>query len=203
MSTHDSSNDHVEAALVAILQWDTYMRPSETLQLTETNILRPAPRAGANYAGRWGLVLGDSTQGRRTKTGLTDAGVSVGFADRAWVRDVLANLVKRATKGGRLFRIGLPAYQAAFRHASKSLRLQHLSPCPHMVRHTGPSEDRMAGLASLAEIQQRGFWTCHQSVARYEKHTKLLRQLQRMTPEQQSEGRRALCALPRLRREAF
>ena len=197
------SNDHVEAALAATLQWDTYMRPSEMLQLTETNVLRPAPRAGANYAGRWGPVLGDSTQGRRTKTGLTDAGVSVGFADRAWVRDVLAGLVKRASQGGRVFRIDLPDYEAAFRRASKFLKLQCLSPCPHMVPHTGPSEDRMAGLASLAEIQQRGFWACHQSVARYEKHTKLLRQLQRMTREQQSEGRRALRALPRLLREAF
>ena len=48
---------------------------------------------------------------------------------------------------------------------------------PHSVRHAGPSEDAVHKQADLAAIQKRGRWGSPKSAVRYEKGTKLLRQL--------------------------
>eukprot|EP00959_Pyramimonas_sp_CCMP1952_P405156 8491542-Pyramimonas_sp.AAC.1 len=44
------------------------------------------------------------------------------------------------------------------------------------------------GLATLDQIQKRGQWAHAQSVMRYSKHGKILRQVHKMTPEQQGKS---------------
>ena len=102
-----------------------------------------------------------------------------------------------------LLNTNLGRYEKAFRLAVLALGLEKLRACPHGVRHTGPSEDRLAGLLTLQEVQQRGQWQCHSSVVRYEKHSKVLRQLGKMTEAQQEAGRPALRRLPRTFAETF
>lgn len=192
-------NGHEEAALVVPVQWDAYLRPSEALGLLKSNVLAPQPAAGLLYAAEWSIVLGDHDTGPTTKTGIANATVRVGCCGRKWVKDHLQRLYNRApSKHSRLFRIDLRRYEAAFRAAAKATGLVKLKTCPHAVRHTGPSEDRLANRLSLQEVQQRGLWKSHSSVMRYERHARVLKQIALMTDRQQAAGRRALRKLPQL-----
>eukprot|EP00973_Karenia_brevis_P074102 10298473-Karenia_brevis.AAC.1 len=62
---------------------------------------------------------------------------------------------------------------------------------PHILRHSGPSNDRYRGRASLKEIQNRGRWKTYKSVARYEKHARLVKQLSVLSIDQQRQCRSA------------
>jgi len=197
------SNGWKEEAAVAAIQWDCYLRPSEAVELSKQSVIRPAPAAGQRYAGKWSIILGDAELNRRTKTGQVDAGVSVGAPGRKWACDLLKALVERPRADDQLFGTDLVTYERAFRLATAALSLEKLRGCPHAVRHTGPSEDRLHGRMTLAEVQQRGQWQSHSSVVRYEKHSKVLRQLAKMTPQQQQRGSIALKNLPRRYKEAF
>ena len=44
---------------------------------------------------------------------------------------------------------------------------------PYNMRHSGPSIDRSQNLRPLLEVQKRGRWKSHKSVARYEKSARL------------------------------
>ncbi len=59
----------------------------------------------------------------------------------------------------------------------------------YMEFDTRPSHDHYHKLRSLVEIQKCGCWTALSSVSRYEKHSKLLRQIQCLSAEEQK-----LCA---------
>ena len=61
----------------------------------------------------------------------------------------------------------------------------------HALRRSGPAIDRFTKSRSAHEVKKRGRWLSDKSVARYEKHAKLLRQLQRMSLAQQRDGRLA------------
>ena len=53
------------------------------------------------------------------------------------------------------------------------------------VCHGAASHDKFCNLRTLPEIQKRGQWATSSSVARYEKHSKLLRQLHRLSASRQ------------------
>ena len=75
----------------------------------------------------------------------------------------------------------------------KRLGLQKWKLSPHSLgRHAGASHDAYHRIRTLAEIQKRGQWRTKASVNRYEKSAKLIRQIGRMSQEQQVVGRKAV-----------
>jgi hypothetical protein len=44
---------------------------------------------------------------------------------------------------------------------------------PYVLRHAGPSWDRLQGFRSVAEVQKRGQWKTTTSLQRYERHAKV------------------------------
>ena len=42
-----------------------------------------------------------------------------------------------------------------------------------MLRHTGPSQDRLSNQRSLAQVKRRGRWASDSSVKRYEKSSRI------------------------------
>eukprot|EP00973_Karenia_brevis_P075635 10508732-Karenia_brevis.AAC.1 len=59
----NGNKQHIEAAMCAMLQLDTYCRPSEILNLAWQSVIVPT-----KHGHQWGLVIGDSALGHRTKT---------------------------------------------------------------------------------------------------------------------------------------
>ena len=166
------------AAMAAALQVDIYARPSELLALNGTDLVKPEPKAGETFAKHWAVIIAGSDTGRTTKTGDSDHTVLVGDKTRFWLKRLLRPLARLAGRGP-LIPLTLPQYEAAFRRSASRLDLVALRPCPHMLRHAGPSHDAWTGVRDLHDIQKRGNWEAFASVKRYEKHGKLLRQIAR------------------------
>ena len=82
----------------------------------------------------------------------------------------------------------LPAYEKCVRDSCKRLGLSHLRITPHMCRHGGISTDVYEGILPLSEAQTRGHWPSPRSVARYEKHARLLDMISKLTDVQLTQA---------------
>jgi len=83
---------------------------------------------------------------------------------------------RRPCTRARLFPdLTLDEYEQCFRIAAKALGTQALQLTPHVLRHSGPSNDRYLNRLSQEAVVRRGAWLSISSVRRYEKHTKFLR----------------------------
>ncbi|CAK0874268.1 unnamed protein product [Prorocentrum cordatum] len=186
----------VRMAACVVLQTDLYSRPSETLTLSEADILHSQPAAGRAFAGRWAVVFAPGESGRRTETGQVDDAVDVGICGREWVRDVASALKDSVHPGQRVFDFDLPTYERQFKVSLKRQRLQAVGGSPHWLRRSGPSNDRFEAKLDLQAIQERGRWISFKSVTRYEKHAELLKQLERCDPGQIRNAKHADTVLP-------
>ena len=171
-------------AAALLLQFDTYGRPSEILNLRGVDLIEPDSFATGAFGDHFAIVIAAADSGRRTKTGHVDNTVLVGDRIRVFMREVVW-LLKRCTArpDDLVFPFSLPEYEAEVRKAAEHLGLGHLRVTPHTMRHGGPSHDAWVRVRDLKEIQARGHWESFNSVRRYEKHAKLLRVLQRVPAE--------------------
>ena len=188
-------NVGLDVAVCALLQYDTYARPSEALCLVPADFSGPAPAAGASFRASWCVNLANAERGLARKNGECDDAVRIGSPGREWIKDVVGKYLRLCKADVPLFNLDLAAYERAFRRAAKALRLGALKPTPHSLRHSGPSNDAWAKTRSLAEIQARGGWKVPKSVSRYEKHGMLLRQLARLDTSQQKRARSSAASL--------
>lgn len=153
-------------AAAIILQGDTYLRPSELLELTVRHMLKPCRRQKC-----WGVMVGLSDDGVPAKNGEFDECVFLDTTARPDVNQVASLLVKNACSAdGMLFgTLSLEQYEKQIKQAASAVSLGHLNLCPHMLRHSGASHDAFHQERSLKEIQVRGRWKAVQSVNRYRK----------------------------------
>lgn len=172
------------AASALLVQYDCYMRPSEVLSVTRSDVsLRPKQMAMA-YPGaviiQAPLVAGLELPSRRAKNNEYDSSVVVGDdasakVGRGFVAAIVRALALRTRSSMRhLFDLTVEEYELIFRRAVDALKLGHLRLVTHSSRH-GPSTDAALQLRSLADIQRRGRWLSAPSVRRCEKLGKLAR----------------------------
>ena len=119
---------------------------------------------------QWGLVLGNLGI---TKKGLRDDTVLMGLPPRMWINNVCAEL-KAWRPSGKVFNLSLTDYERLFRQHALQLGLDPSGLSPHVVRHSGPSNDRLLYRISLADARRRGQWGSEDSFGRYEKFGHLL-----------------------------
>ena len=175
-------------AAMLVVQFDTYMRPSEALALQRCDVVAPIEHDDV-FGAKWGILLAPEGSGRTTKTGKTDGSIDVGGNIRPYAKEVLAAVYKYADDGPLFEPVTLGQYECSFHCEVKETELELLQLTPHTLRHGGPSTDRASGDRSLADIKKRGQWATMDSVARYEKEVVLQRQLSLMTPKQRSHAR--------------
>ena len=186
-----------DAAECLCLQLDCYLRPSEAVSLKKNQIFPPQPTAGPQYRSRWSLCLAPQELGVTTKTGHFDDTLTIGTPNRLWVKDVVAALFRRTDTGQRFWPdLTLARYEQAFKHGCAALKITNLNLTPHVVRHTGPSADRLFNRMSLDQCQKRGRWASPKSVNRYEKHARIMKQLQKLQPSQQASMAKAAHHFP-------
>jgi hypothetical protein len=189
---NDSSNG-VDYAAALICMYDHYFRPGEQVALRYQHIVAPPRGADPRYH-QWAIIVCPSDEPRTTKTHAQDDTVTTGSAnpDRKWVVGVVAALRSRARSHDvAVHRFTLNQLESAFRRAVFRLDLSQLKLTPHCGRHGGPSTDMLLGVTTLRDVQRRGRWEAPSSVKRYEKHGKLLRQLNLMTECQRAAGLKA------------
>ena len=172
------------------LQLDTYTRPSEILQLRSRDVIRPVSKACCF----WGVIIGNSEFGEKTKAGLQDDTVLLNSIDRTYAPDVLKMVSKRCANQSDLIfgRITLAQYEQAFKDASRSCGLQQFSFVPHSVRHSGPSTDFLHKSRTAEEIQTRGRWKAAKSTYRYQKPGQMLARMRKIPDQVWAEAQGAL-----------
>eukprot|EP00438_Fugacium_kawagutii_P026513 Skav230495 [mRNA] locus=scaffold2389:150110:150676:- [translate_table: standard] len=159
-------------ALLILVQFDAYLRPSEALHLQVDHLVPPV---GRRYS-RWALIVHPSDLGERSKTGTSDDSVVLGdVSDRSWMNKVASKLSE--VQAGHLFAgISLSDYERALDKAMDSLGYTSRILTPHILRHSGASNDAVHHRRALPSIQKRGRWAAKKSVARYEKAALVQRQ---------------------------
>lgn len=91
-----------------------------------------------------------------------------------------------------LFRFTHDEWKVAAKVAAARAGLNPLRRVLYQLRHTGPSNDAAEGRRSLGQIKARGRWASDSSVRRYEKHSQLARQWQKLSPAAQVFAQRCL-----------
>ena len=76
-----------------------------------------------------------------------------------------------------LWSFSYPEVAKIFSTAASSLGVPFT---PYMLRHSGPSWDRLQNLRTLAEVQKRGMWQSMRSIIRYEQAARSLSEYQKL-----------------------
>ena len=161
-----------DIAFSMVLQYDTYLRPSECLGLERAHLGFPAQ---GRY-NKWSIVVAPFQLGATTKTGKFDDSVLVADkSDRSWLTKAMELYVQRHPD--KLFpQLTLAKYETWFGRAAIKLRYKSKCVMPHILRHSGASNDAFHKRRPLVDIQKRDRWEVKKSVSRYEKHALLLKQ---------------------------
>jgi len=116
------------------------------------------------------LLLNPEELKPRSKTGEFDDSI---LLDSRFLKPWASTLYKELHKQPPqqlLWDFSYQSYYEVFMAAVKTLQLDVT---PYNMRHSGPSIDRSQNLRPLLEVQKRGRWKSHKSVARYEKSARL------------------------------
>ncbi|CAK0868029.1 unnamed protein product, partial [Prorocentrum cordatum] len=180
----------LEAARGLVVQFDTYLRPSELVLMPLVACFTPGMHAGVHY-NKYGMVVAPSSQvagqliGIRTsKTGVQDDTVLLDEASRPGVVGAFAALIRQARRARS--QTLLPShtyvsYNKVLQRAARAVGIP-FKVTPHLARHGGPSEDFLRRARTLPEIQARGRWASFRSVQRYEKAGRLLAAIRKLPP---------------------
>ena len=184
--------ENLDVAIQTLLSFDTYARPQEVNKLSLEHIV-PTPQ-GVNS---WALVLFPEDEVARSKTQCADDTVMLGVGPRFRLMTNLAKaLHKRALApaklpGNRLFVPNQKRSADILRKAVKAEVLEGLAITPHCFRHGGPSEDLLRKHLTRGSAKKGVRWKSDTSLDPYEKHGRLLKQLNRLSPAQLKRGEQA------------
>lgn len=163
-----------------ILDFDTYMRPGESIDLKVRHLILPVKGAGAMY--KWHtLVVRDFDDEKPDKVGVYDNSIPLNSTERLWLGDVLEVHAKGLKDPEAfMFQFKMDDYRKRFNQAAKDLGLSTLH--PYQLRHGGAADDLAAKFRDHAGVKSRGRWETDQSVRRYTKIGKVQQLLTRLSP---------------------
>jgi len=118
----------------------------------------------------WSLLLNPEEYQTKSKTGEFDDSILLDSRFLKPWASVLYRELKQQPDHQLLWDFSYQSYYQAFTQAAKKLQIDAT---PYNMRHSGPSIDRSKNIRPLLEVQKRGRWKSHKSVARYEKSARL------------------------------
>lgn len=171
-----------EEAMIVLLCFFTYFRPSEPFKLRAKDVIPPCLGAGPGHE-LWALTLHPLEVGEPSKTSEYDESILLDHPSSHFLGPLLHTLGRQRRPDDLLFATTQVTYAARFRQACLELRLEVLGmPTPYQLRHAGATCDFVAHRRTLLEIQRRGRWRSQLSVRRYEKGGRLNEQLAKLPP---------------------
>ena len=168
-----------EEALVLLLQFDSYARPSALLRLRGSDLIAPVAATGLD---RWALVLAPQEREVATKTGTYDETVAIGNFD-VDLTQLLAQKKRTTANGDLVFKTDAVKYRKAFSKAAKRLGLEQWCLTTYQARHGGATRDILLQRREMEEVRKRGHWKTYSSVRRYEKSGRVQRVLGETAPQ--------------------
>ncbi|CAK0848178.1 unnamed protein product, partial [Prorocentrum cordatum] len=172
-----------DIGLFLLLTFETYMRPSEGLDLAGPQLAPPVPgEKGARQ--HWALPVRASELDVLGKTSEFDNSVALDLP--------------RHYGSPLFFLISYVDLLQAWNTCIAALGLQHLQATPCSLRRRGASGDKASLSRPLLEIQKRGGCRPFQSARRCEKRARLSTSMRRVPQRLRDEARRPEPALERL-----
>ncbi|CAE8603762.1 unnamed protein product [Polarella glacialis] len=171
-----------EAAILMILMFVCYLRPSEAHRLRVKDVVLPLQEAGAAHR-CYTLILHPYEEAVPSKTHEFDETVQIDLPHHQWVGPSLVQIMSLRSRPGDevVFKITQLQFAKLLKEAVTEMRLEGAGePHPYRLRHGGASTDYAAGDRPLVDIQRRGRWRSYNSVRRYEKGGRLTQQLQQL-----------------------
>jgi integrase len=168
-----------QAALMLILSFVCYLRPSEPYRLRVRDIVlgtRGYPPA---------LVLHPSEMHVPSKTQEFDESIQIDLAEHSFLNHALELHLQLRRRGPDelAFSVTQASVKVDMERVAVILQLQPLGDFhPYRLRHGGASQDFALGRRTLAEVQRRGRWRSFGSVRRYEKGGRLSQLLGALQP---------------------
>ena len=90
---------------------------------------------------------------------------------------LLRFLRDRVTDHSSLLGLDYTKYREGFARAAELSGIHVLKPHPYSIRHGAASHDVLILKKPLATVQKKGRWRTFSSVTRYEKHARLIKEL--------------------------
>ena len=176
----------VAASIGMIIAFDVYGRANDVTTALRNELRPPAPR-GHGGLRHWTLTFFPETQSLTSKTHTQDDTVTIGSSNpqRKWISQLCPLLLRVPTSDGGLLGITRKQYQSMFYLARRRAGLSLAG--PHRLRHGGASADGLLeGMDRITDLDlaTRGRWKSLDSVRRYRRPAKYLRQLALLTPAQ-------------------
>ena len=168
-----------EQALLTLIMFNLYLRPSEPHRLQHGDIIAPVAGSGARHF-CWAVTLHPWERGTPSKTLEFDESLLIDQDDFAFLGPALARLRGAASAEKPLFKVTQAEYARSLAAATQRLGVAEI--CSYQLRHSGASHDAAMRLRSLAEIQRRGRWRAQSSCRRYEKGGRVTEQLRALKP---------------------
>ena len=154
---------------MSLIQFMCYLRPSELLSLRVGQVVSPVKGAGTKH---WALLLAPEEECMSSKTQQFDESVLMDWPELPGLRG--------RPKEEMLWARSQKEYSTAFAKWAEVSGVHVLAAHPYSARHGGASWDALLKRRSLQEIQARGRWRAEQSVRRYEKHARLLKETEKL-----------------------
>ena len=170
---------HTEAALINVLSFSCYLRPSESLGVMTMDLVEAAPEYG-DMMGTPVLILAPFERQKPTKTGVFDqvvllndtAILNLNDAIFWWKKNaLLRNGFTVASDPGhvRMWDLHPAEYLKQWKLAAADCNLSQIAESPYQNRHGGASRDRARRLRTPEEVQRRGRWAASSSMDWYDK----------------------------------
>ena len=181
-----------EAALMVLLSFAAYLRPSEALTLQGEDVVGPT-RSHPHLA----LNLHPEERLETSKMGLANESILLDSPVMPFFNVVLKKLAQRRT-GRFLFNLDYLQLRNIWQASMKDIGLPKNHSVLYQLRHSGPSHDRLHNLRSALAVKMRGRWHADSSVRRYEAHARLHQQFQQLSNQLQEKCLSAVTRLERL-----
>ena len=166
-----------EFALMLLLQFCCYLRPAELLSLTACQVIDPVRGSQTSH---WALLLAPQEEKRSSKTNAFDESVLIDWLDLPALGRGLAWARRGKTARMSMWPYNQQQYNALFVRFAEMSGVSCLAPHPYSLRHGGASFDALHKRRTLGEIRLRGRWRTDSSVARYNKHARVLKEVERL-----------------------
>ena len=165
-------------ALLILMLFETYARPSSLMRVQGQHLLAPDPMARSRW---WCVLLYPFELKVPGKTNEYDSSVAMDLPRHRKYDVLLADLKSKTDPNERLWDTTYVELRDKFMEAFAHLQLEALHPSLYMLRHGGASHDILEGVRDLRSVQTRGHWRAFQSMRRYEKHARLAFEVQKLS----------------------
>ncbi|CAE8645231.1 unnamed protein product, partial [Polarella glacialis] len=175
IASHMIQLGHVISALILVLLFSLYGRPTEILELRQKDLIRPRSAGGF-----FTVHLRPEEAMIASKVGLYEESLMLDSPFCLWLGPLLLKLVTAPDCQDLLFPLEYHTWKLHWDAAIKAAGLQELGYVPYQLRHGGPSHDHFFKLRSMLEIKLRGRWSADSTRKRYEAGGRIEQELLRL-----------------------